>query len=95
MSTTQPRTRSLFIVGLVFLIFFVISFVTNILGPLVPDIIRDFRVSEGMAGMLAFAFFIAYGVLSIPSGFLVERWGERKLMVTAFVVCTARRNLAR
>ncbi len=89
MTTTQPRTRSLFIVGLVFLIFFVISFVTNILGPLVPDIIRDFHVSQGMAGMLAFAFFIAYGVLSIPSGFLVERWGEKPLMVTSFVVCTA------
>lgn len=89
MTTSQQRTRSLSIVALVFLIFFVISFVTNILGPLVPDIIRDFHVSKGMAGMLAFAFFIAYGVLSIPSGFLVERWGEKKLMVTSFVVCTA------
>lgn len=88
MTTKQPRTRSPFIVALVFLIFFVISFVTNILGPLVPDIIRDFHVSEGMAGMLPFAFFIAYGVLSIPSGFLVERWGERPLMMIAFLVCT-------
>ena len=89
MSSNPQRTRSLFIVWLVFLIFFVISFVTNILGPLVPDIIRDFHVSKGMAGTLAFAFFIAYGVLSIPSGFLVERWGEKKLMVTSFVICTA------
>ena len=60
------RDRSALLVGLVFLTFFVISFVTNILGPLVPDIIRDFRVSQGMAGMLPFSFFIAYGVLSIP-----------------------------
>jgi fucose permease len=89
LTTTQPRTRSLFIVWLVFLIFIVIAFVTNILGPLVPDIIRDFHVSQGMAGTLPFAFFIAYGVLSIPSGFLVERWGEKQLMVVSFVVCTA------
>ena len=89
MATVQQRAGSPFIVGLVFLIFFVISFVTNILGPLVPDIIRDFHVSEGMAGMLAFAFFIAYGVLSIPAGFLVERWGEKRLMIVSFTVCTA------
>jgi FHS family L-fucose permease-like MFS transporter len=89
LTTTRQRTRSLFIVGLVFLIFVVIAFVTNILGPLVPDIIRDFHVSQGMAGTLPFAFFIAYGVLSIPSGFLVERWGEKQLMVVSFAVCAA------
>jgi FHS family L-fucose permease-like MFS transporter len=83
------RSRSAPLVGLVFLTFFVISFVTNILGPLVPDIIRDFHVSQGMAGMLPFSFFIAYGVLSIPAGFLVERWGEKRLMVVSFLVCTA------
>src|SRR6478736_1296660 len=90
-STTAPATRdrSSLLVGLVFLTFFVISFVTNILGPLVPDIIRDFRVSQGMAGTLAFSFFIAYGVLSIPAGFLVERWGEKPLMIVSFLVCTA------
>ena len=31
--------------------------------------------------MLPFSFFIAYGVMSIPAGFLVERWGEKPLMV--------------
>ena len=89
MGTNPQRTRSLFIVWLVFVIFIAISFVTNILGPLVPFIIRDFHVSEGMAGTLALAFFIAYGVFSIPAGFLVERWGEKPLLVTSFVVCTA------
>ena len=88
-AAATTRDRSALLVGLVFLTFFVISFVTNILGPLVPDIIRDFRVSQGMAGMLPFSFFIAYGVLSIPAGFLVERWGEKPLMIVSFLVCTA------
>ena len=88
MNNQPQRARSLFIVWLVFVVFIAISFVTNILGPLVPFIIRDFHVSEGMAGTLALAFFIAYGVFSIPSGFLVERWGEKPLMVTSFVLCT-------
>ena len=77
------------IVGMVLLIFFVISFLTNILGPLVPDIIGSFHVSYAMVAVLPFSFFIAYGVMSIPSGFLVERWGEKRLMVVAFLVGTA------
>ena len=70
---------------MVLLIFFVISFLTNILGPIVPDIIRDFHVSLAMAALLPFCFFIAYGVMSIPAGFMVERWGEKRLTIVAFV----------
>ena len=65
-----------------------ISFLTNILGPLIPDIITGFRVSLSMAAILPFAFFIAYGVMSIPAGFAVQRWGEKKLMVASFVAAT-------
>ena len=78
-----------FIVGLIFAIFFVMSFLTNILGPLVPDIIQDFKVSLAMAAVLPFAFFIAYGAVSIPAGFLVESWGEKRLMVVSFLAATA------
>jgi len=80
--------RSRFLVGVVFFVFFVISFLTNILGPLVPDIITGFHVSLTMASVLPFAFFIAYGVFSIPAGFAVQLWGEKKLMVASFVAAT-------
>ena len=73
-------------VGLVFLIFFAISLLTNILGPLIPDIIKGFSLSLGMAGFLPFAFFIAYGVMSIPSGMLVERYREKAVIAAAFAV---------
>ncbi|MBS0374725.1 MAG: MFS transporter [Proteobacteria bacterium] len=84
---TQGRSRLL--VGVVFFVFFVISFLTNILGPLVPDIIAGFHVSLTMAAVLPFGFFIAYGVFSIPAGFAVQRFGEKRLMVASFVAATA------
>jgi fucose permease len=80
--------RNALLVGAVLLVFFVISFLTNIMGPLVPDIIDSFHVSLTLAAVLPFCFFIAYGVLSIPSGFLVERLGEKKIMVAGFLVGT-------
>lgn len=77
------------IVGLVFLIFFVISLITNILGPLIPDIIKSFSLSLGMAGFLPFSFFVAYGFMSIPSGMLVERYGEKAVLAGAFLLAFA------
>lgn len=76
--------RNHFMVGLILLTFFVISFLTNIIGPLVPDIIESFDLSLTMVAFLPFAFFIAYGVMSIPSGMLIEKYGEKKVMVAAF-----------
>ena len=52
--------RNTFIVGLIMLIFFVLSFLTNIVGPLVPDIIKSFNLSLTLVALLPFAFFIAY-----------------------------------
>lgn len=78
--------RSMGIVLLVFLIFFVISFLTNILGPLVPDIIKGFSLSLTLAGLLPFSFFVAYGVMSIPAGFLLDRFGQKPILISAFVL---------
>ncbi len=78
----------LYAVGLIMLVFFVISFLTNILGPLIPDIIKSFKLSLGLAGFLPFAFFVAYGVMSIPSGMMIEKYGEKKVMIFAFILAT-------
>jgi fucose permease len=83
---TEHAKRSTFMVGQVFLIFFVISLLTNIIGPLVPDIIKSFRLSLTMVALLPFAFFIAYGVMSVPAGMLVERFGDKRILVGSFVV---------
>jgi fucose permease len=80
--------HSTFIVLLIFLIFAVISFLTNILGPLVPDIIDSFDLSIGLAGFLPFSFFVAYGVMSIPSGILIEKYSEKTVLIAGFVLAT-------
>jgi MFS transporter, FHS family, L-fucose permease len=80
--------RSRYMVGLVFLVFFVMSLLTNILGPIVPDIINSFHVSLTAAALLPFSFFIAYGVVSIPAGFWVEKYSEKPVMMAAFLAGT-------
>lgn len=76
--------RNYTIVILILIAFFTISFLTNILGALNPAVSDSFKLNETMAGFLPFAFFIAYGIMSIPSGLLVEKYGEKRLMLVAF-----------
>jgi len=78
--------RNYYIVVLIFLIFFVISLLTNILGPIIPDIIKSFDLSLTLAAFLPFSFFIAYGVMSIPAGMLIEKYKEKPVMLASFMV---------
>lgn len=72
------------IVGLVLLVFFVISFLTNILGALNPAIKESFGLEFSSLGFMTMAFFSAYGIMSIPAGMLLERYKEKRMMLTAF-----------
>src|SRR5690554_3746345 len=81
--------KNTLIVVLILTIFFVISFLTNILGPIIPDIIESFDLSIGLAGFLPFSFFVAYGVMSIPSGILVEKYKEKRVIIFAFLLAFA------
>jgi MFS transporter, FHS family, L-fucose permease len=77
------KTRVL-VLCYIMVVWFVISFVTNLIGPLMPIIIGDFHLSLALAGFLPFSFFLAYGLISIPAGALVEARGARATMLAAF-----------
>ena len=74
------------IVILILCIWFVISFVTNIMGPMLPMIIDSFGLSLTLASFLPFSFFLAYGIMSIPAGMIIERYGGKASLLTAFAL---------
>jgi len=78
--------RNYYMVGIVFITFFVISVITNILGALIPDIQHSFQLSYAMVAFLPFSFFIAYAVMSIPAGMFIEAYGEKKAMLLSFAI---------
>lgn len=79
-------TKSTLVMGYIMVVWFVISFVTNLIGPLMPTIIGDFHLSLALAGFLPFSFFLAYGLISIPAGALVEARGPRFTLLLAFAL---------
>ena len=80
--------RNMLLVWLIMFGFFVISFVTNMLGPIIPAATKDLHLSLTQAGILPFAFFIAYAI-SIPAGYMLEKYGSKVVILTAFGISTA------
>ena len=78
--------RQFIMVILVMVTFFVISFLTNILGAINPNAQHDFNLSLSLVGFLPFSIFLAYGVMSIPAGILAEKYTEKPVMIGAFIL---------
>lgn len=73
------------IIALIMVFWFVISFITNIIGPLIPDIIDNFHLSHlALAGFIPTSFFLAYAVISIPAGIMIEKFGQKAVLALGF-----------
>lgn len=78
--------RNYWLVTLIFLIFFAISFLTNILGSINPNVSDSFSLNGTMTGLLPFSFFIAYALMSIPSGMIVQKYDEKRSLLFAWIL---------
>ncbi len=73
------------LLAVIMVFWFVISFITNILGPLIPDIVDSFNLTKlTLAGFIPSSFFVAYAVMSIPAGVMIEKWGEKTVLLIGF-----------
>ncbi len=54
------------------------GFITVLVDSLIPRLRELFELTYFQAGLVQFAFFMAYGLLSIPSGFILSKIGYKK-----------------
>jgi len=62
-------------------LFFMWGFITVLVDSLIPRLKEIFELTFFQAGMVQFAFFIAYGLISIPAGSLLSKIGYKKGML--------------
>lgn len=62
-------------------LFFMWGFITVLVDSLIPRLREIFELSYFEAGLVQFAFFIAYGLVSIPAGWLLSRIGYKNGML--------------
>ena len=66
-------------------LFFIWAFVTNLIDPLVKSMKVIYTLSDAEAQLTQFAFFIAYGVVSIPSAAYLSTKGYTKSIILGLI----------
>ena len=83
----MERNRSyLFSFSLLTSLFFMWGLITVLVDSLIPRLREVFELSYFEAGLVQFAFFIAYGLVSIPAGSLLHRIGYKKGIITGLII---------
>ncbi|MFV8322629.1 sugar MFS transporter [Flavobacterium sp. LS2R12] len=67
-------------------LFFILGFVTWLNGPLIPFFELACELSPSQAYFVAFAFYIAYFVMAIPSSWVIEKVGYKNGVSVGLVV---------
>ncbi len=70
-------------------LFFMWGFATVSIDPLVPSVRAVFSLSYTESMLTQFAFFLAYGLISIPAAFVLERMGYARTILLALVAMLA------
>lgn len=69
-----------------FFLFAMISFVTNLASPMGDILKSQFKIPNWQGTLGVFANFIAYAVMGIPSGALLQKFGYKKTALMAIAV---------
>jgi FHS family L-fucose permease-like MFS transporter len=85
MSEQKQRSNVVAIIMMIFL-FGMISFVTNLASPMGDVLKNRFDVTNWVGTLGVFANFIAYAVMGIPGGILLQRAGYKKTALIAIAV---------
>ncbi|GHT20108.1 MFS transporter [Bacteroidia bacterium] len=85
MTTKKDKSQIVAIIMMIFL-FGMISFVTNLASPMGDVLKNQFKVDNWVGTLGVFANFIAYAVMGIPSGILLQKRGYKKTALIAIAV---------
>jgi MFS family permease len=88
---TEPLPRLLPLLGwLTAATFFFYTWVLRVApSAMIEELMRDFAVGAAVLGHLSAAYFYGYAGMQIPVGLLLDRFGPRRLITLATIVCAA------
>lgn len=72
----------------IFLAFMVMGF-GDVSGPLTSQLQNEFDLSNFEAGLVTFMGFIMFGLLSVPTGLLQDRWGRKYILGLGLILALA------
>ncbi len=79
MKKSKKNSYLLFVTVLLYISFGLLS---SVIGVIIDKFQTDYSVSLSIAALLPFAFFLAYGITSIPFGITLDKYGSKLILLT-------------
>ena len=74
---------------IMFAAYFTFGIVLNVVGVMIPVLIKQYHLSLFVGGLLAFALYIPFGVCSIPAGLGADRLGPKPVILLGVLMMAA------
>jgi fucose permease len=74
---------------IMFASYFTFGIVLNVVGVMIPVLIKQYHLSLFAGGLLAFALYVPFGVCSIPAGLAVDRLGAKPVVLVGVLLMAA------
>ncbi|HKK30832.1 MAG TPA: MFS transporter [Alphaproteobacteria bacterium] len=86
----MPDGKTLFLILLPFYCTPILSFLYRMLNALIaPSLVAEFGLSPSELGLITGAFFFGFGVMQLPLGILLDRYGPRPVILCLYAVASA------
>ncbi len=70
-------------------LFFLWAFAHNLNPVLIAKLKASFSLSDAQATLVDSAFYIAYFLMSLPAGWMIQRWGYKRMIVSGLLLFAA------
>jgi len=71
---------------IMFASYFTFGIILNVVGVMIPILIKQYHLSLFWGGMLPFALFMPFGVCSIPAGLVADRLGPKPVVFSGMLL---------
>ena len=83
----ESKSRS-FLIIITIAIYVAFGLVTSVIGVIIDKFQVQYNVSLNVAALLPFAFYLSYGIFSVPFGIQMDRIGGKAVLIIGMVLMT-------
>ncbi len=77
----EVKKRNTYLLFVTILLYISFGLLTSVIGVIIDKFQVDYGVSLSVAALLPFAFFLAYGLTSIPFGIAMDKYGAKAVLL--------------
>jgi MFS transporter, FHS family, L-fucose permease len=85
----ENSKKKTFLLGVTIMLYVSFGLLTSVIGVIIDKFQSDYNVSLTIAALLPFAFYLAYGITSIPFGMAMDKYGAKSILLLGTILMAA------